>query len=490
MERQRLSFGPFLLDLERENLSRDGAPVAIGTRALALLRVLVGAGNRAVPKADLIDAAWPGAAIEESNLSVQVANLRKALGTMPGGGEWIATVPRVGYRFAGEISRSVPAGISPAARPTVLVQSFVDVTGEEKGDLLASGLTEDVVAALSRFRWFGVTRQGTDAPYVLSASVRKSGARVRISAQLVAAATGTHVWAEKYDIEATDLFAIQDELAARVAGAIEPELLRSESGRLEGDRSARDLVRQGTLLFHRLSRETHLEARALFREARRLDPTLVEAHIWLARVTGGILAYGWSSDTSEDAAEGLEAALTSIRLDEQNPYAHYGLAIVSIYAGNLERGRRAAERAVEANASFALGHLVLGMALLFQGDAGSANGPLERGLELSPHDPQNFIWLNLLALARALSGDASAGLEVAQRVVKVRPDWRPGFETLAYCQALLGRRNDARLSAKHLRELDQVPGDALAPLRSRNPAWTAKIAETIRKLQGAASAAD
>jgi tetratricopeptide (TPR) repeat protein len=335
-----------------------------------------------------------------------------------------------------------------------------------------------------------VTRQGTDAPYVLSASVRKSGARVRISAQLVAAATGTHVWAEKYDIEATDLFALQDELAARVAGAIEPELLRSESGRLAGDRSARDLVRQGTLLFNKLSRETHLAARALFREARQLDPTLVEAHIWLARATGGIIAYGWSDDATADTAEGLEAALTAIRLDGKNPYAHYGLAIVSIYAGNLEQGRRAAERAVEANASFALGHLVLGMALLFRGDAGSASRPLERGLELSPHDPQNFIWLNLLALARALSGDVSAGLEVAQQVVKVRPDWRPGFETLAYCQALLGRRDDARRSAKHLNELDQVSGDALAPLRSRNPAWTAKIAETIRKLQGAANATD
>ena len=160
------------------------------------------------------------------------------------------------------------------------------------------------------------------------------------------------------------------------------------------------------------------------------------------------------SDAAADGAEGLAAALTAVRLDEQNPYAHYGLAIVSIYGGNLDQAKRAAERAIEASASFALGHLVLGMALLFSGDADAAVGALERGLELSPHDPQNFIWLNLLALARALSGDAAAGLEAAQQVVKVRPDWRPGFETLAYCQALLGRHDEARRSVRHLTALD------------------------------------
>lgn len=484
MERQRYSFGPFLLDADRETLFRVGVPVVLGTRAFALLRALLGAGNREVSKSELIDAAWPGTAIEESNLSVQVANLRRLLGPNPHGGEWIATVPRVGYRFAGEIETSAPASLLPSRQPTVSVEPFVDVAPNRNSVPLAAGITEDIVVALSRFRWFAVARHSLDASYVLSGSVRQSGPRVRISAQLASSTTGTHVWADKYDIETTDLFALQDELAARVAGAIEPELLRSEAARPAGDRSARDMVRQGTLLFHRLTRATHLEARALFRQARDLDPSLAEAHIWLARVTGGLLAYGWSDDAVADGAEGLAAALTAVRVDEQSPYAHYGLAIVSIYVGDLEQGRRAAERAIEASASFALGHLVLGMALLFSGGAGPAAGVLKRGLELSPHDPQNFIWLNLLALAHALSGDAAAGLEAAQQVVKVRPDWRSGFETLAYCQALMGRREEARRSALHLIGLDRAPGDALAPLRAKQPTWTGQIAETIRELQG------
>lgn len=485
MAQQRYSFGPFVLDADRETLLRDGSPIALGGKALLLLRLLLDAQNRAVAKSELIDAAWPGTAIEESNLSVQIANLRKALGPGPTGGEWIATVPRVGYRFVGDISRTSLPGPSTSARPIVLVNSFVDATGEQNGSALAAGLTDDVVAALGRYRWFAITRQGNDAAYTLSGSVRRSGSRIRISAQLAAPETGAHVWAEKYDVEAADLFGLQDELAARVAGAIEPELLRSEARRLDGDRSARDLVRQGTLLFHRITRETHLEARALFQQASRLDPALAEAHIWIARVDGGLLAYGWSEDAQADTKEGLSAALTAIRLDEQNAYAHYGLAIVSVYAGNLEQGRLAAERAVEVNASFALGHLVLGMTRLFMGDAGGAIAPLERGLELSPHDPQNFIWLNLLALAHALSGNAAAGLEVAYRMLKVRPDWRPGFETLAYCQALLGRSSDARRSAAQLRRLEDVSGDALAPLRSGNPIWAAQIAKTLSTLLAA-----
>jgi TolB-like protein len=480
---QRYSFGHFVLDADRTVLTRDDRPVNVGTRAFALLQALLEAGNRVVGKAELIAAAWHEEAREESNLSVQVANLRKLLGPNSDGGQWIATVPRVGYRFVGEITPAGPASAVPALRPAVLVQPFVDVTGEEGGDRLASGLTEDVISALSRFRWFTVTRQERGASYALSGSVRKSAARIRISAQLIATATGAAVWAEKYDVESADLFAIQDELAARVAGAIEPELLRSEAMRQDGDRSARDLVRQGTQLFNQLGPETHREARALFRRACRLDPLFVEAYIWVARVTGGLLAYGWSDDPVADGNEGLAAALTAIRLDVQNPYAHYSLAIVSNYVGNFEQARRAAEGAVEASASFALGHLVHGMALLFSGAAEAAIKPFERGLELSPHDPQNFIWLNLLALARTFSGDAVGGLDASQQVVKVRPDWRPGFETLAYCQALTGRREEARSSALHLRGLHDAPGDALGPIRAKNPAWMGRIAEMIRELQ-------
>jgi TolB-like protein len=483
---QRYSFGSFVLDLDRGALLRDGTPIPAGNKATALLGALLAAGNRVVAKADLIDAAWPGIAIEESNLSVQIAALRKLLGPNPAGGEWIATVARVGYRFAGDLNGSSAPRPPASARPAVMVQPFTNVTGDIEGDALAAGITEDVVTALARFRWFSVIRHGADPHYVLTGSVRRSGQEVRISAQLVSAASGAHVWAEKYDAGTAELFAVQDEIAARVAGAIEPELLRSDAAGADGGGSARDVVRRGTQLFHQVTRATHIEARTLFREACRIDPAFTEAHIWRARVSGGIVAYEWSDDPVADASEGIAAALTAIRLDEQNPYAHYGLAIVSIYGGNLAQGIRAAERAVEVNGSFALGHLVLGLGLLFRGDANGAIAPLERGLELSPHDPQNFVWLNLLALARAFAGKAASALDAAQRVLKIRPDWRPGYETLVYCEACMGNWTEAHRAAQQMQTLKSLPGDALGPLRSGNPAWAAEIADALRRASSGA----
>src|SRR5690606_1294373 len=121
----------------------------------------------------------------------------------------------------------------------------------------------------------------------------------------------------------------QDAIAERVAGAVEPELLRHDAIRVAhhtGNASAWDLVRRGTWNFHKVTRDTHLEARRLFREACGLDAALAEAQFWRARVSAGLVAYEWSSDPENDRLEGLDAALRAIYLDSQNPYSHYALA--------------------------------------------------------------------------------------------------------------------------------------------------------------------
>ena len=166
-----------------------------------------------------------------------------------------------------------------------------------------------------------------------------------------------------------------------------------------GNASAWDLVRRGTWNFHKVTSATHLEARRLFRQACELDRSLAEAQFWTARVNAGLLAYGWSSDPDRDRLEGLDAALRAIYLDGQNPYSHYSLAIISAYSSRLHQAVLASERAIDLSPSFALGHLVLGMAHLFAGNANGAIEPLAYGLRLNPHDPQNSVWFNLLALA-------------------------------------------------------------------------------------------
>ncbi len=505
------TFGPFILDRQRGRLLREGRPVALSSKGLKLLEALIGSAGQVLTKTDLMQAAWGDTAVEESNLSVQVAALRKQLGPNADGGDWIVTIPRVGYRFVGlAVQQQSGTAAQPRTqltererRPSIAVLPFANLNGEKEQEYLADGITEDIITALTRFRWFFVIARNSsfaykgksiDAKqiaqdlgiqYLLEGSVRRSGQQIRISVQLVEATSGKHIWAERYDLELADVFAIQDEIAERVAGAIEPELLKTEgvqaAARHTGNMTAWDLVRRGTWHFHQVTRENHLKARELFRQACKLDPELPEAHLWLGRVNAGVVPYGWSDNPDADLQEGTTAALRAIQLDERNPYSHYALAIVSAYAERFDQSISAAKKAIEISPSFALGHLVLGMALLFSGRATEAIAPLEYGLRLSPYDPQNFVWLNLLALARLFSRRAEAALEAVKRALQVRPNWWTSLEVLACCYAALGQWDEARRTAQQMAAVTKHPGDVLAPLKSHNPAWAEQMDSALRK---------
>jgi TolB-like protein len=506
-----LAFGPFVLDTQRGTLLREGRPVAVSSKGLQLLEALLGSPGRVLTKTELMRAAWGDTAVEESNLSVQIAALRKQLGPTTDGGDWITTIPRVGYRFVGLPAKGPTAGIAETKsppierehRPSIAVLPFANLSGEKEQEYLADGITEDIITALTRFRWFFVIARNSsfaykgkllDAKqvaqelgvrYLLEGSVRKSGQHIRISAQLVDATSAKHIWAERYDLELTEVFAIQDEIAERVAGAIEPELLRTEGAqavaRHTGNMTAWDLVRRGSWYFHQVTHENHLKARELFRQACNLDPELPEAHLWLGRVSAGVVFYGWSDNPVADLQEGMEAALKAIQFDERNPYSHYALAIVSVCSDRLEQSISAARKAIEISPSFALGHLVLGMALLFSGHAPEAITPLEYGLRLSPYDPQNFVWFNVLALARLFSGRAEAGLEAAARALQVRPNWWTSLEVLICCYAALGKWDEARRFAQQMGSVTKQPGDVLEPLKAHNPGWREQMNTALRK---------
>jgi len=498
-------FGPFMFDAERATLSRDARRLDAGQRALGVLHALLKANGHAVTKAQLIDFAWPGAIVEESNLSVQIAALRKLLGPAPGGGDWIATVARVGYRFAGPLTVA-DAARQPTAestnRPSVAVLPFGNLSGEADKEYFVDGITEDIIAALSRFRWFYViarnaafafrhrtpeqVAQALAVRYVLAGSVRKSGNRVRISAELVDARSANTLWADRYDFEFGELFSVQDRITEQVVGAIEPELLKSESAlaiaRRRGvrDMTGWDLVHQGTWFFHQVTRPTHLRARELFREARKIDPQLAEAHAWLGRVSAGIAAYDWSEDEVADLREGIEAAMQAVQLDEKNPYSHYALAITSVFACEFDQAIRAAEKGVELSPGFALGHLVLGMARLYSGDAVRAVGCLERGLQLNPHDPQNFVWYNVLATALLLQREFEGALQQATNALKVRPNWRPAVTTALSCYQAMGQKDRARECVERLARCEPS-SDALGPLWRTNARWRDEIAALLRQ---------
>ena len=232
-------------------LLRGVEPTLLGQRAIALLRLLLDRAGSPVSKDALIEAAWPGLAVEDSNLTVQIAALRRAL-DQEGGAAWIETLPRRGYRYVGPPVTGTDDGASeaqqsPALRvpekPSIAVLPF-----EHAGDAawFADGMAADIITGLSRIKWLFIIARNSSfvfrgraadlkqigrdlgVRYVLEGSVRRSDSRVRINVQLVDCSSGTHVWAERYDRTLSDVFALQDEIALAVVGAIEPSLRRAE----------------------------------------------------------------------------------------------------------------------------------------------------------------------------------------------------------------------------------------------------------------------
>ena len=264
-----LEFGPFLLDQAAEMLFRGTEPIALGQRAVALLRLLLEQAGAPVSKEALIDAAWPNLAVEESNLTVQIAALRRVFEEV-GGANWIETLPRRGYRYVGPavVTRDPPEAATAALalpdKPSVAVLPFSNLNGDPEQEYFTDGMVEDIIAGLSRIKWLfviarnssftykgmavDVKRVGRElgVRYLLQGSLRKDGNRVRISAHMVEAETGGHLWTERFDRALDDIFELQDEIALNVVGAIEPSLRQAEAERVKRKRpdnlDAYDLV--------------------------------------------------------------------------------------------------------------------------------------------------------------------------------------------------------------------------------------------------------
>ena len=267
---RRLAFGPFVLNAEAGTLLREGEPVPVGYRGFLLLSAFLDRPGKVLTKSDLIDAAWQGAIVEETNLSVQIASLRKHLGHAPEGGDWIATVPRVGYRFVGPVDclpdgpdrDTSPSNIrEPQSGPSIAVLPFVNLSDDREQEYFADGMVEEIITALSRMRWLFVIARNSSftykgravdvkqvgrelgVRYVLEGSVRKDGNKVRITGQLIDTSTGAHLWADRFDGELANIFDLQDQVTASVVGAIAPKLEagRDRAGEAQADREPRRL---------------------------------------------------------------------------------------------------------------------------------------------------------------------------------------------------------------------------------------------------------
>ncbi len=295
-------FGPFRLDVDANILFQGAEVVPLGQRAVTLLRLFLERPGTPISKQALIEAAWPGLAIEDSNLTVQIAALRRVFADAAGGAGWIETLPRRGYRYVGPLPAAAgalgdadrPALASPGA--SVAALPFSNLSGDPDQDYFVDGMVEDIIAGLSRIKWLSVAahnsgrlyegraldlkRVGRElgVRYLLRGSLRKDNSRIRVSARMIEAETGDHLWAERYDRPLEDIFALQDEIALSVVGAIEPSLRKAEVERVKRKRpdnlDAYDLVLRAQPEVYSGMPEGATQALILLESALALEPGL------------------------------------------------------------------------------------------------------------------------------------------------------------------------------------------------------------------------
>ena len=477
-------FGPFRLDMAAGILFCGTRPTELGQRATALLQALLQQDGMPVSKEALIEAAWPGVTVEDSNLTVQIASLRRVFSEMAGGDSWIETLPRRGYRYAGppitldqqSEEGQQPASAAPAlpGKPSVAVLPFSNLSGDPSQDYFADGMVDDIITGLSRIKWlFVIARnsiftyrgQSIDVKrvgyqlgvrYVLLGSVRKQGGRVRIAGQLIDAATGTHIWAERYDRDADDIFALQDEIALAVVAAIEPSLRQAEVERVKRKRpdnlDAYDLVLQAQSDIYSGMPDRSAKGLDLLDRALALDPTYALAH--------GFAAMGYHNRflraglREEDKAASIRHAQAAIAHGRDDALA---LTFAGFSIGMDGHDRAAAFTALEAalaiSPSSALTYILGSVMLAWGGQAERAIEWSERGMRLSPLDPWAFAAFDAQAMGHFYLGRYDKAADAAYKCVHANPAHSITYVQLAAALVKLGRLEEAKAAAAKVLEL-------------------------------------
>jgi TolB-like protein/Tfp pilus assembly protein PilF len=461
-----IAFGEFRFDADRRMLFDGDTPVALGSKGLALLQALIAAEGEVVSKDALMEAAWPSTIVEESNLTVQIAQLRKRLGESADSERWIATVPRVGYRFVGRTLpvRSEDAAASSAAPsralPSIAVLPFNNMSSDPEQEFFAEGLAEDLITDLSKVPGLLVIARNSSfaykgkpldvrqvarelgVRYVIEGSVRRAISRVRINAQIIDSADHSHLWADRFDRDLSDVFALQDEIVGQIVGAMAGAL---PAGKRMGSKRPRsieayDLFVRGRVLAM-LSSDANKEALELFHGAVALDPDYAEAHAWVA--LSHIVAWlFWSEPMQLHLSRSIKAAKRAVTLDPNNADARAAYGYSLIFTGALEEGAAELGRALEINPNHADAWILSSELKVYRGRAAEGIADVHTAMSLNPYPPGYYYWiLGYVQYAAGLYEDAVVTLS--------RPQTQGGGSQrlLAASLAQIGRIDEAHREA-------------------------------------------
>ena len=360
-------------------------------------------------------------------------------------------------------------------KPSLAVLPFENMSGDLDQDYFADGIAEDIITALSRFRWFFVIARNSSfafkgravdvkqvshdlgVQYVLEGSVRKVGNRVRITAQLIDAITGRHVWADRYDRELNDIFAVQDEITEAITGAVAPAFASAEVNRAgrksQESLDAWDYVMRGNWHYWRCTREDVAEAKNLFGKAVERDKRSAIAFSGLAIACVQELIQGWANDPAREREEAYQAAKQAVVLDDQDAWAHAVQGYINHILGNDAAALAEVRKAIELNPNLPFAQGVLGLIQAHLGQYEDAILHSERADRLSPRDPANVIWIVARAVAAFVTERNEDHLQWSEKLIEAVPDWPPSWRHLAVAFSNLNRPNEASEALQRLRQL-------------------------------------
>ncbi len=374
-------------------------------------------------------------------------------------------------------------------KPSIAVLPFVNMSGDADQEYFADGIAEDVITGLSRFSWFFVIARNSSfsykgaspdvrqvaqelgVQYVLEGSVRKAANRVRITAQLIDALSGRHVWADRYDRELDDVFAVQDEITEAIIGAVAPSFVSAEARRVERkvpeSFDAWDYTMRGNWHLWRFAKDNVAESKRLFDAAIALDPKSSPALSGLSIAYLLNWVYGWTDDHEHVRNQARESAIRAIAADENDAWAHAALCMVSTQLREFDTALSSGHRALELNPNLAFGEGMLAYAYSPLGDYDKTIAHAERAERLSPRDPARIFWNLARSWAAILAGRYEESLEWAKKMVETNPDFPTGWRHLAADYAQLGRLDEARGALQQVLRL--APNLSITSSRTRVP---------------------
>jgi len=468
-------FNNYSLDCERRELRVGSTAITIEPQVFDILVYLIENRDRVVSKDDLIGSVWGGRIVAESTLTSRINAVRKALGDSGEKQDFVRTFARRGFRFVAPVqvksdgAQAFPEDHGPLPipqKPSIAVLPFSNMSGDPEHDSFVDGITEEIITALSRVRWFFVIARGSafaykrkdidpseiahelGVRYVLTGSVRCADDRVRVSAQLIDGKSRGNVWARSYDRALSDIFSVQDDITQTIVGAIEPELGRAERERARIKQresiDAWSVYQRGMFHLYRYTQDDLALAQKLFKQAIAIDPDLASAYSAIAEACYYEVVYGFAESPVDNRTQAIEAAQKAVALDRDDAGAHCTLGRIRYLCRDYATAISELELALALNPSLALAHYGLGAAFVFSGRPHEAFPHLESAIRLSPQDPNMGSFLVRFAEAKYLVGDDEAAARFALKAIA-----QPSFQWSRYAILIaalgqLGRHDEAQ----------------------------------------------